>query len=104
VIVQRTQRAVECVAANLKAELDGVIFQPFMKGLAVQLAGAFVEQIGGEMRCPGLVGVILAGSAMESVILRDQRHRLLAHKPGFDPRRTHDLFDRHRRRDTRQGN
>jgi len=75
---------VECVAANLKAELDGVIFQPFMKGLAVQLAGAFVEQIGGEMRCPGLVGVILTGSATESVIQRDQRHRLLAHQPGLD--------------------
>ena len=41
-----------------------------MEGLAVQFAGAFVEQIGGEMRCPGLVGVILAGSAVESVVGR----------------------------------
>jgi hypothetical protein len=76
---------VQCVAANLKAELDRVVFQPFMKGLAVQLAGAFVEQVGGEMRRPGLVGVILTSSATESVILRDQRPRLLAHEPGLDP-------------------
>ena len=82
--VQRAQRAVKCVAANLKADLDCVVFQPLMKGLAVQLAGAFVEQIGGEMRCPGLAGVILAGSATESVIQRDQWYRLLAHQPGFD--------------------
>ena len=61
-----------------------MVFQPLMKGLAVEIAGAFVEQIGGKMGCAGLVGVVLAGAAMECVIQRDQRHRLLAHQPGLD--------------------
>src|SRR5512139_3734665 len=46
-LVQRPQRAMEIVAADLKAELDGMVFHPLMKGLAVQFARAFVEQVGG---------------------------------------------------------
>ena len=84
VLVERAQRAAEIVAADAEAELDGVVFQPLVIGLAVEIAGAFVEQVGGEIGGAGLVGGVLAGAAVKGVIERDQRHRLLAHQPGLD--------------------
>jgi hypothetical protein len=65
VLVQCAQRAVEMIAADLKTEFDRVVFQALVKSLAVEFARAFVKQIGGEMRRPGLVGVILTGTAVE---------------------------------------
>ena len=87
----------EIVARDLEAEFDGVVFQPLVEGLAVEVAGALVEQVGGEVGGAGLVGLVLAGAAVESVIERDQRHGILAHQPGLDAGRADDLFDRHRR-------
>src|SRR5664279_3392180 len=74
-----------------------MVFQPLMVGLAVEVAGALVEQVGGETGGDRLVRLILGGAAMESVIERDQRHGMLAHQPGLDAGRADDLFDRHRR-------
>ena len=74
-----------------------MVFQPFVIGLAVEIAGALVEQIGGEIGGARLVGFVLGRAAVESEIERDQRHGLLAHEPGLDAGRADDLFDRHRR-------
>ena len=62
VLVERAQRAVEIVAADLEAELDGVVLQPLVEGLAVEIAGALVEQVGGEIGGAGLVRLVLGWS------------------------------------------
>ena len=45
VFAERAQRA-EIVARDLEAQLDGVVLQPFVEGLAVEIADALVEQVG----------------------------------------------------------
>ena len=66
--LQRAQRAVEVVAADREAELDGVVLEPLVERLGVELAGAFVEQVGGHVGDAGLVGRVLAGAAAEGEI------------------------------------
>ena len=68
-------------------------FQTLVKSLAVEVAGAFVEQAGGETGGAGFIGLVLAGAAVEGEAERDQRHGLLAHQPGLDPGGTDDAFD-----------
>ena len=63
VFVQRAQRAVEIVARNVETKFDGMVLQPLVKGLAVEVAGAFVEQVGGEIGGAGLVRLVLGGAA-----------------------------------------
>ena len=53
-LVQRAQRAAEIVAADLEAQLDGVVFQPLVEGLAVEIAGALVEQSAVRLAVPDL--------------------------------------------------
>ncbi len=93
----------EIVARDMEAEFDGMVLQPLVEGLAVEVAGALVEQLGGEIGGAGLVRFILGGAAMESVTKRDQRRGILAHQPGLDAGRADDLFDRHRRGGGRGG-
>lgn len=73
VFAERAQRAVEIVARDLEAQLDGVVLQPLVEGLAVEIAGALVEQVGGEIGGAGLVRLVLRRAAVEGVIERDQR-------------------------------
>ena len=58
------QRAVEIIAADLKAQFDGVVFETLMEDLGVEIAGALIEQIRGEIGGAGLVRLVLAGAAM----------------------------------------
>ena len=95
-LVERAQRAAEIVARDLEAELDGVVFQPLVKGRAVEVAGALIEQVAGKIGGACFVGLVLGGAAMERVIERNQRHGMLAHQPGLDAGRADDLLDRHR--------
>ena len=70
VLVERAQRAVKIVAPDLETELDGVVFQPLVEGLAVEIAGALVEQIGGEVGGARFVRLVLGGAAVEGVVER----------------------------------
>ena len=97
VLVERAQRAAELVAPDSEMELDSVVFQALMEGLAVEIAGALVEQVGGEVGGARFVGLVLAGAAVEGVVERDQRDGPFAHQPGHDAGRADDLLDRHRR-------
>ena len=74
----------QIVPADLKSELDGVIFKAFMIGLAVEFAGAFVQQIRDEIRGSSFISLVLARSAMEGVIERDERHCIFMNEPRFD--------------------
>ena len=73
------------------------------KVLPSSVAGALVEQVGGEIGGAGLVRLVLGGAAMKGVIERDQRHGMLAHQPGRNAGRADDLLDRHRRGGGRPG-
>src|SRR5450631_195245 len=73
VLIERTQRAVEVVARDLKTKLDGVVLQPLVVGVAVEVAGALVEQIGGEVGGARFVRLVLGGAAMEDKIRSEER-------------------------------
>ncbi len=103
VLVEGAQRAAEIIAADPEAEVDGVVFQPLVIGLAVEVAGALVDQVGGEIGGAALGRVVLAGAAVEGVTERHQRNRALAHQPGGDAGGADDLLDRHRRGRRRDG-
>ncbi len=45
-----------------------------MESLGIEVAGAFIEQIGNQIADPGLVGGVLGRAAAEGVLHRDQRH------------------------------
>ncbi len=100
-LVKGAQGPMEIIATDAKAQLDGVLLQPLVIGLAVEIAGALVEHVGGQIGGARLIGFVLAGSAMEGVIQRHQRHRLLAHQPGHDAGRADDTLDLHLRRSGR---
>ena len=58
----------EIVATYLEAEFDRMIFQALMEGLAVEIAGALVEQVCSKMGCAGLIRLVLRGAAMKRVV------------------------------------
>ena len=93
----------QIVTSDLEGEFDGMIFEPFVVGLAVQIAGAFIEQIRDEIGRTGYVGLVLGRSTMKRVIQRDQRHRFFANEPSLDTRGADDFFDRHCRCRARTG-
>ena len=103
VLVQRAQRAVQVIAPDLEAHFNRVVFQPLVEGLAVEIAGALVEHVGGEIGGAGFVRLVLGGAAVESIVERNQRHGLFAHQPRLDAGRADDLFDGHRRGGRRAG-
>ena len=104
VLVERAQRAAEIIARGAKRQFDGVALEPLVESLAVEVAGALVEHVGGEMGGAGLVGIVLGRAAVERVAERDQRHRVFGDQPGLDAGRADDRLDGHggRRRGERQ--
>src|SRR5262249_19234100 len=97
IFVHHSQRAVEIVAAYLETEFDGVVFKPLMEDLPVEVAGALVEQIRGQMAGASLVRLILASATQECIVERDQRHGFFTDQPGLDTGGAYDFFNRHRR-------
>ena len=67
-----------------EAQLDGAAVETFMEGLGIQIAGAFVEQVGDHVADAGLVGRILGRAAAEGIFHRNQRHGGVLHEPGLD--------------------
>ena len=74
-----------------------------MERLGVEVAGAFVEQVGHQIADAGLVGRVLRGAAGEGIFHRDQRNGGVLHEPGFDAAGRNQVLDlgrglrRHRR-------
>ena len=59
-IGEHAHRAVEGVAAGVEAHLGAGIVEPALEGVAVEIAGALVEQAGHQVDQPFLAGGILA--------------------------------------------
>ncbi len=93
VVLEHAQRAAELIAVRLEAEFDGAALEPLMIGLGIEIAGAFVEQVGDQIADAGLAGRILAGAAAEGIFHRDQRHGRILHEPGFDAAGRHQALD-----------
>ena len=106
-VAQNLERAANLVTAGPEGQLDRVALAPRLERLGVEIAGALVEQGRHHVGDTGLADRILVGAALERKFHRDQRHRRLAHQPGFDPARAdHPLDLGHRlrlRRAQKQG-
>jgi hypothetical protein len=72
------------VAAGREAQLHGVLLDALLERLGVELAGAVVEQRGGQVRHARLDLGILVGAADEGEVHRDQRDGRIAHQPRLD--------------------
>ena len=49
----------QVIAPDLEAHFNRVIFQPLVKGLAVEIAGALVEHVGGKIGGAGFIRLVL---------------------------------------------
>ena len=93
VFLQRAQGAADIIAAGLEGELDRAPLETILERLAVELAGAFVEQVDRHVGDAGLVGRVLVGAAAEGEVHGDQRHRGIAHHPDLDAAWGHQALD-----------
>ncbi len=84
VVLEHAQRAAEIIPRRTEAQLDGAAIETLVKGLGIEIARAFVEQIGDHVADAGLVGGILRRAAAEGIFHRDQRHGGVLHEPGLD--------------------
>ena len=76
-----------------EAELDGLALEAIVKGVGIEIAGAFVEQRSDQVRGAGFAGRILSRAADEGKIDGDERDRRLAHQPGLDAAGAHHALD-----------
>ena len=90
---QHAHRAVDRVAAGAEAHLGAGIVELRLEGVAVEIAGAFVEQAGHQLGQPFLAGRVLRGAALEGEADRDDRHRIVLDQPGGDALVALDLLD-----------
>ena len=67
-----------------EAQFDGAAIEAFVKGLGIEIAGAFIEQAGDHVADAGLVGRVLRGAAAEGIFHRDQGNGGVLHEPGLD--------------------
>ena len=87
VVLEHAERAAEIIAGRREAQLDGAAFEALVKGLGIEIAGAFVEQAGDQVADAGLAVRVLGGAAAEGIFHRDQGHGGVLHEPGFDTSR-----------------
>ena len=64
-----------------------------MEGLGIEVARAFIDQVGDHVADAGLVGRVLGRAAAERVFHRDQRHGGVLHEPGLDTARRNQMLD-----------
>ena len=93
VLDQGAHRTVQVLARRAEAERYGVLLEPLVERLGIEVARAFVEQVRRHVGDAGLVGRVLVGAAAEGELDRDQRQRGLVHQPGLDAARADDALD-----------
>src|SRR5260370_7594772 len=81
------------IPRGAEAQFDGAAVETLVETLGIQIAGAFIEQIGDQIADAGLVGGILGSAAAESVFHRDQRHGSVLHEPGLDASRRNQMLN-----------
>ncbi len=84
VVAQHAQAAAEGVAGGAEGELDGAAVEPFVEGLGIEIAGAFVEEVADQVGDARLVLGVLGRAAGKGIFHRDQRHGCVLHEPGLD--------------------
>ncbi len=73
--------AVDAVACLPEPHLGPSIVQPGLERLAIEVAGAFVEQPGHQVGQPLLAGRVLRTTTVESELDVDDRHRIVFDQP-----------------------
>src|SRR6185437_5141812 len=90
---QRAQASGDVVLIDVEIERGGEILELALISRAVELARAFVEQIGGELRKTRLVVGIERRAAAKRDAGRNHRNAVVFDQPGGDPARALDLLD-----------
>ena len=90
---EHAHRAVDRVAAAAEAHLGAGVVETVLEGVAVEIAGALVEQPGHQIDQPFLAGRILGVAAAKGEAHRDDRNRIVLDQPGGDAAVRLDLLD-----------
>ncbi len=84
---QRAHPPADMVALAMERDLDRLLVERLLEGLAVEIAGAFVEQAGEQRRGARLARRVLRRAAAKGEFERHQRHRVVLDQPEADAAR-----------------
>src|SRR5688572_24792228 len=101
IVAQEARAAGEIVEPGREAELDAAIRHAFLEGLRIDVARAFVEQAGGELRDAFLADRVVARAALEAERHRDDRVDVVLDQPDLDAAVALDRLDVERQRPAR---
>ena len=81
------------IPRRTEAQVDGAAIEALVKGLGIQIAGAFIDQIGDHIADAGFARRVLGRAAAEGIFHRDQGYGGVLHEPGLDTAGRNQMLD-----------